>query len=243
MDIDKIKVLSGDKADDPNRSALTLEISKKDIGGLDDDILRVTLSRGEAATSSSPFIENMYNAISVLQRVDLLSKNDNVWITFHIHPSMMWGQEQIDDLKTMLSDHLSEENKLINSAKLKSEAECFESLGDKEGLDKKLHEIFRDKVNPIVSQHRGALELVENIKEERKSLFGKSKGTEITSVVAAFGACGNCPIAGTTLKMATPLVAEEFNAYAKLKGENVTFKGIEILKRGKGLVILRPKSI
>lgn len=238
----EIKVLSGHQADDPNKSALTLEVSKKDVGGLDDDILRVTLSKGEVATSASPFIENLYDRIGVLQRVDLLSKDDNVWITFHIHPTMVWGQAQIDAVTKMLSDHLSQNNFLIDSAKLKAEAECFESLGDKEGIDKKLHEIFRDKVNPLVSQHRGALELVQNIRAERKSLFGKSKGEEITSVVAAFGACGNCPISGTTLKMAAPLVAEEFDAYAKSKGENVTFKNIEILKRGKGLVILKPKA-
>lgn len=238
----EIKILSGHQADDPNKSALTLEVSKKDIGGLDQDILRATLSKGETATSASPFIENLFQRIAPLQRVDLLSKDDNVWVTFHIHPSMVWGQAQIDAVTKMLSDYLGQGNILIDSSKLKSEAECFESLGDKDGIDKKLHEIFRDTVNPLVSQHRGALELVQNIREERKSLFGKSKGAEITSVVAAFGACGNCPISNVTLKMAAPLVAEQFDAYAKARGENVTFKNIEILKRGKGLVILQPKA-
>lgn len=241
-----IKVLSGHKADDPNKSALTLELSKSSIGGLDDDILRVMISKGEAATEASPFAKNIFDRIAVLQRVDLLSKQDDVWVTFHIHPTMVWGEAQVNAVVKMLSDYLDGGNQLVNSQQLKAAAECYESMANKDGIDKKLHEIFRDTVNPLVAQHRGALELIENKRIPRKGLLGKSKGTDIVSVVAAFGACGNCPISGTTLKMAAPLVSDELDAYLKdnpsQDNGQTKFKDIEILKRGKGLVILTPKG-
>lgn len=235
-----IKVLSGHQENDPNRSALTFETGKKDIGGLDDDISRVMISKGDKAASASPFIENAFNRIGVLQRVDILSKQDKVWMTFHIHPSMVWGEAQVAAVQKMLSDYLDADNRLIDGKSLKARAECYESLADKGGIDQKLHEIFRDKVNPLVAEHRGALELVENRRVPKKGLFGGGKSTDIVSVVAAFGACGNCPISGTTLKMAAPMVADELKTHLGDNKEGLQFKDIEILKRGSGLVILNP---